>query len=167
MGNVGLMVLEDLNPKLFDALGAAAQKLGQAQTAEDVAQPAISGRRYLEQLADVLFPSRDGTYNGRKVGHAEFRNRIWAYIADNVGAETIQLKALGEKTDQLVCEFNAGLHGDRPKQTILQALADAGELTAALLALDPVAARNPYYAYSRRIIEFLKETVKVPSGKAE
>jgi hypothetical protein len=127
-----VMVLEDLNPKLFDALGAAVQTLGRA-------------------------------YKGRKVGRAEFRNRIWAYISDNVGGDSAKLVALGGEADRLVEEFNAGLHAHRPKQAILQALADAGILTSALLALDPIAARNPYYAHERRIIDLLKDAVR-PRG---
>jgi hypothetical protein len=124
-----VMVLEDLSPKLFDSLGAAVQALAQAQTDEGVAQAALSGRRYLEQLADVLFPPRAEIYNGRKVGRAESRNRIWAYIADNVGSDAVRLAALGGEADRLVEEFNAGIHADRPKQAILQALSEAGVLT--------------------------------------
>src|SRR5580700_6186375 len=77
------MILDDLNPALFDALGAAVDVLRRARTEEHVAQVALSGRRYLEQLADVLFPAQEKEHNGRKVGRAEFKNRIWAFIADN------------------------------------------------------------------------------------
>lgn len=162
-----VMVLADLNPSLFNALGAAVRALGQAQTVEDVAQAATSGRRYLEQLADVLFPPRAGAYNGRKVGRAEYRNRIWAYIADNVGSDAGRLSALGGEADRLIEEFNAGLHADRLKQAVLRALADAGVLTAALLALDPLASRKPYYAYESRIIEFFKEALKERGDKSD
>ncbi|WP_210186539.1 hypothetical protein, partial [Hyphomicrobium sp. NDB2Meth4] len=85
--------------------------------------------------------------------------RIWAYISDKVGGDSAELVALGGEADRLVEEFNAGLHAHRPRQAILQALADAGILTSALLALDPIAARNPYYAHERRIIDLLKDAV--------
>lgn len=51
------MLLEDLNPRLFNTLGAAVKALARAQNEEDLAHVALSGRRYLEQLADVLFPA--------------------------------------------------------------------------------------------------------------
>lgn len=41
------MMLEDLSPKLFNALGAAAERLANAENEEEVAQVAISGRRYI------------------------------------------------------------------------------------------------------------------------
>jgi hypothetical protein len=155
-----VMMLEDLNPQLFNALGAAVAALERAQTEEDIAQAATSGRRYLERLADALFPARTAKHKDRKVGNAEYRNRVWAYIEDNAAGDTEQLSTLGREVDRLVDEFNAGLHGDRIKPRILNALADAGILTAGLLALNPSAARKPYYAHRRRMVEFLKETLK-------
>lgn len=158
-----VMVLEDLNPQLFNALGAAARALERAETEEDIAQAAISGRRYMEKLADVLFPARKGPFKGRRVGSAEYRNRIWAYIDENTAGDATRLSGLGSEVDRLVDEFNAGLHGDRAKPRMLQALADAGNLTAALLALNPLAARKPYFAHQKRIIEFFENSI----GRAE
>lgn len=149
-----IMILEDLNPKLFDSLGAAAQALSRSKTSEDVAQAALSGRRYLEQLADVLFPPREAKYNNRKVGKLEYRNRLWAYISDKKEADDDLVKDLGRAVDRLVEEFNAGLHSERTKKDIEKSLAGAGTLTVALLLLDPVSARKPYYAHQKRIDEF-------------
>jgi hypothetical protein len=151
-----VMVLEDLNPQLFNALGAAVSALERAQTEEDVAQAATSGRRYIEKLAEVLFPARKESFKGRKVGNAEYRNRIWAYIDENTGGDLTRLQGLGEEVDRLVETFNAGLHGDGVKPRILQALADTGVLTAGLLALNPSAARKPYFAHQKSIVEFLR-----------
>lgn len=151
------MVLEDLNPQLFNSLGSAVVALERARHEEDVAQAAVSGRRYLERLADALFPARDELYNDRKVGKEQYRNRIWAYVADNV-ADVERVKVIGAEIDRLVEEFNAGLHGDRDKDRMLVALSDTASLTAALLALNPLQARKPYYAFEKRIIDFMKES---------
>jgi hypothetical protein len=43
-----VMVLEDLNPQLFNALGAAVAALERAQHEEDIAQASLSARRYME-----------------------------------------------------------------------------------------------------------------------
>jgi hypothetical protein len=151
-----VMVLEDLNPQRFNVLGAAVGALERAQTEEDIAQASISGRRYMEKLADVLFPPREFDHNGRKVGQEQYRNRIWAFIGDNT-ADRAVLQGLGSEVDRLVGEFNAGLHGDQDKMRILRALSDSGSLTAALLALNPDESRKPYFAHQKRMIEFFKE----------
>lgn len=152
-----VMVLEDLNPGLFNALGAAMDALGHARTEEHVAQVALSGRRYLEQLADVLFPAQDKEHNGRKVGKAEFKNRIWAFIADNTMTDRALLRNLGRMTDKLFEEFNACLHGEQPQDRVLRALVSAAELTAALLALNPAETRKPYFAFRKTMLQFFKK----------
>lgn len=160
-----VMVLEDLNPQLFNALGAAVEALERAQNEEGIAQAAISSRRYLEKLANVLFPPRASNYNGRKVGKEQYRNRIWAFIMDNA-TDAGKVAALGEEVDRLVEEFNAGLHGDQEKPRMLRALADAATLTTALLALNPAEARKPYYAHQKSILKFFREAVANPESES-
>jgi hypothetical protein len=162
-----VMVLEDLSPALFNTLGAAVEALERARSAEHLAHVALSGRRYMEQLADVLFPAQEELYNGRKVGTAEYRNRIWAFIADNSGTDKEQLNALGKEADRLIEEFNAGLHGTQAKDRVLHAIVDGAKLTAALLALSPEKARQPYFAYRKRIIEFFTELRRQHERQAE
>jgi hypothetical protein len=154
-----VMVLEDLNPGLFNALGAAMDALEHARTEEHVAQVAVSGRRYLEQLADVLFPAQDNEHNGRKVGKAEYRNRIWAFIADNAASDGTLLCNLGRATDHLTEEFNACLHGEQPQDRVRRALVNAAELTAALLALIPAGTRQPYFAFRKTLLQFFKRRI--------
>ncbi|MDI1328329.1 MAG: hypothetical protein PSV23_16175 [Brevundimonas sp.] len=153
------MILEDLNPRLFNALGAAVRTLSIARNEEDVAQVAVSGRRYMEALTDALFPPRAEHHNGRKVGQAEYKNRLWAYIEMNVPPGDERLTLLGKEGDRLSDELNGGLHGERPSERIEQALADAAVLTATLLALNPIAARKPYLGFEKRIITFFKDGI--------
>lgn len=162
-----VMVLEDLNPKLFNALGAAIERLLAAETEEDVAQAALSGRRYMEQLADVLFPPMDEKRGGRSVGKAAYRNRLWAFVEDNIDGNVGLRDRLGREIDRLVEELNGGLHSDKPQQRILKAFTDAAQLTAELLALNPEAVRKPYYAFHSRIVEFFRESVGRNAGPAE
>lgn len=162
-----VMVLEDLNPKLFVALGAAIVRLLDAETEEEVAQAALSGRRYMEQLADVLFPPIDVKRNGRLLGKAAYKNRLWAFVEDNIGNDISQLDKLGSAIDSLVDELNGGLHGDKPRARILKAFANAAQLTAELLALNPEAVRKPYYAFQGRILEFFRENVGRREGSIE
>lgn len=152
-----VLVLEDLNPKLFNALGAATERISTAVTEEDVAQAALSGRRFLEQLADVLFPPSKIKRNGRSVDKKDYKNRLWAFIEDNVGPDPNLRDVLGKKTDWLIEELNGGVHSDRSKQQILEVFADLAQFTARLLALNPEASRKPYYAFMDQIKNFLKD----------
>src|SRR5258706_11411296 len=52
-----VLMLEDLNPRLFGTLGAMARALESVTHQEDLAQVGVSARRYMEQLSDVLFPA--------------------------------------------------------------------------------------------------------------
>jgi len=149
---------------LFNALGAAVRAIERAQTEEGIAQAAISGRRYMEKLADVLFPARKKPFKGRKVGNAEYRNRIWAYIDENTAGYTTQLHGLGKEIDRIAEEFNAGLHGDWAKPRIVQALADIAILSAGLLALNPSAARKLYFAHQKSILSFFKDAIDNPGA---
>ncbi|WP_332768708.1 hypothetical protein [Phenylobacterium sp.] len=150
------MMLEDLSPKLFNALGAAAERLADVETEEDVAQVALSGRRYMEQLADALFPPQEVSRGNRSLNRAAYRNRLWAFIEDNTRNDVERLKSLGAEVDRVVEELNGGLHADRAKERVAQGIADAATLTAELLALNPEAARNPYLAYSESIFAFAR-----------
>jgi hypothetical protein len=162
-----VMVLEDLNPKLFNALGAAMERLLAAETEEEIAQAALSGRRYMEQLADVLFPPTDVERGGRSVGKAAYRNRLWAFVEDNVAGDVGRRDVLGREIDRLVEELNGGLHSDKPHQRILKAFADAAQLTAELLALNPELVRKPYYAFRSRIVEFFRTSGDRHAGSAD
>lgn len=153
------MVLEDLNPHLFNSLGAAVLALERARHEDDVAQASVSGRRYLERLADVLFPPRKESYNGRDVGAGKYKNRIWAFVADNV-TDKDHVQKIGKEYDRLTDEFNAGLHGDRTKVAMLRSFAEAASLTLVLLSLNPSEARKPYYAYREQMLAFFKDAFK-------
>ncbi|WP_363346326.1 hypothetical protein [Methylocystis echinoides] len=159
-----VMVLEDLNPQLFNALGSAVAALERAQNEEDIAQAAVSCRRYMERLADVLFPARGSDFDGRKVGKEQYKNRLWAFIAVNSAGNMARMTALGKEVDRLIKEFNAGLHTDQDKPRVLSALADAATLTAALLALNPAEVRKPYYAHQKRMFEFFQEAFRKPES---
>lgn len=154
------MLLEDLNPQLFNSLGSAIKALNRAQHEEDIAQAALSGRRYMERMADVLFPARETPHSGRKVGQAEFRNRLWAFIEENASNQE-QLQTLGKEVDRLVKEFNSGLHSENEQARVLHALADMAKLSASLLGMNPNV--DPYYAYRKAIIDFGMSIIKITS----
>ncbi len=159
------MILEDLNPQLFNALGAGIQTLEKSTHEEHVAQAAISGRRYIQKLADALFPPQKALHKGRDVSATKYRSRIWAFVESNTN-DPSELKSLGKELDRLDEEFNAGLHSDRDKERILRAYVDVAILTTKLLSLNPSATRNAYAAFSKQIVEFARDVAKQDSANS-
>ncbi|QJT79709.1 hypothetical protein C0557_06295 [Kosakonia sp. MUSA4] len=162
-----VMMLEDLNPKLFDVLGAAVRTLNRAKNSEDFAQVGISARRYIEQLANTLFPPRNELYKGRKVDVAKFRNRIWAFISNVVPAAPEQAKnieILGKEIDRLIEETNALVHGSPKPQTAAEVFRDLAKITLLLLQLDPTRGRRPYQPFKEKLLEELRATYKQVTG---
>ena len=66
----------------------------------------------------------------------------------------VRFAQIGGEINRLVEEWNGGVHGDRTKERMLQALADIGQLSAALLALNPEATRQPYAQFLPAIDRF-------------
>jgi hypothetical protein len=145
---------------LLATLGTAARALECATHEEDVAQAGVSARRYIEQLADTLFPARNGLFNGREVGRDKFKNRLWAYVDLSIPStssdRTVRVQTLGKEIDRLLDEVNScAVHAGVPKRERLgKALSDLAKLTIALFQLDPELARKPYFAFQTNIIRF-------------
>jgi hypothetical protein len=161
-----VLLLEDLNPKLFDALGAATERISTADTEEEVAQAALSGRRYMEQLADALFPARSGKHNGRTVNQAAYKNRLWAFVEENTVGDAENLNILGGEIDRAVEELNSALHGRRSADRVYQAFADIAQISVKLLTLNPEKSKKPYFAYQNRMLDFLKEVLGQDAGNS-
>jgi hypothetical protein len=153
-----VLLLEDLHPKLFDAFASAGRTLERAETPDDLAQVALSGRRLLEATADYLFPPRPGTWKSRRVGRTEYRNRLWAYIEealDKVGAlNRALLHELGSECDRLASLFNEGLHAELTQAAVEAAFRDLVRWLARVIDISPTHARRPYLPYQSEISEF-------------
>lgn len=151
--------LEELHPKLFDALAAAARTLERAETEEDYAQAALSGRRLLERTADALFPPQEVDWNGRKVGPAQYKNRLWAYIEkalSSTDASAGHLKALGKEADRIIELFNSGLHASPTREKVELAFRDLVTWLSSVIDINPSMARNPYQPYGLEIDSFMQ-----------
>jgi hypothetical protein len=156
-----LVVLEDLSPRLAATLGTAAASFLRATSEEDFAQVGLSARRYCEQLADALYPARSQSVNGREVSHGKVKNRLWAYIEEQLGgrgvADPTRVQEIGHAVDRVLAIANGELHGAAVGDRIGRLLGDLAQLSAALLELAPRVNRKPYFAYSPRITEILRE----------
>jgi hypothetical protein len=152
--------LEEVHPKLFDAFASAARTLERAETEEDLAQAAISGRRLLERTADYLFPPQDDKWKGRDVGKAQYKNRWWAYTEQAMSEagviDTAALATLGNELDRLVKLFNAGLHAEPTLVKVQSAFRDLVLWLTQVIEISPSRARQPYLAYQDELFKFMR-----------
>ncbi|WP_355506393.1 hypothetical protein [Xanthomonas cannabis] len=149
--------LEELHPKLFDAFAAAARALERAETEEDYAQAALSGRRLLERTADALFPASELDWNGRKVGSAQYKNRLWAHIdkaISSTNASPSRISTLGKEADRLIDLFNSGLHAHPTREKVELAFRDLVIWLSAVIDISPSMARGPYKPYEDEMDSF-------------
>lgn len=158
------MLLEDLNPKLFDILGAAVRAADRAVNEEDYAHVGLSGRRFFEKMADVLFPARTEPFKGRKVGKSEYKNRLIAFIDESV-SDHEYLTKLGKEKDRLIESMNSALHGEPEPEKIMKDFADIAILSVHLLSLNPERSRDPYYGYNKNLESFLLDILGSREGR--
>lgn len=113
---VVMMRIASLQPNLFDTLHAAIAALDRAESAEQFAQASLSCRRFLGQLADILYPITSASSTARKVGPEKYRNRLWAYIEENFpSADRNRIQGtyqeLGHRLDALDERTQRHVHG--------------------------------------------------------
>lgn len=153
-----IISLEELHPKLFNSFASMAKTFDRIETEEDIAQCSISGRRFLEQLADYIFPAKQELHNKRKVGKAEYKNRIWAYINDTVICnklnENLILK-IGNQLDKIINQFNRGLHGELNISELTLLIEELLNFIVDLVNLSPIDIRKPYLAHEEEIELFM------------
>lgn len=137
-----------------------ARTFSRIESEEDIAQCSISGRRFLEQLANYLFPPQKNLHNGRKVGKTEYKNRIWAYISDTVKKNSLDktsIDTVGKKLDEIIDNFNTGLHGDLNKMEISALIEKLLYFIIDLVNISPQDMRKPYLAHEDEIEKFMNE----------
>lgn len=157
-----LLLLEDLNPQLAATLGTAARTHRNGTTAEDFSQAGHSARRYMEQLADALFPPRDQSVAGRDVSRPKYKNRLWAYEEEQLRRWPAGLRDpgdLGREVDRLLSQCCAAVHEHPTSEEVGELITDLAWLTVGLILLDPKGNRDPYGAYAPRLINGLKERI--------
>jgi hypothetical protein len=138
-----LMRTGDLNPKLQNTLLSAFRTFYIIQTSEDIAQVALSCRRFLKHLADTLYPPRSEKVEGREVNDAKYRNRLWAYIKARFNetqkdALLFGFEDLGKRIDKIDELANKGLHDKISTIEVDRLLIALITVTHDLLSLAPL-----------------------------
>lgn len=79
--------LVSLAPELGEKLMLAFEHVSAGREKERWSQALTSCRRLLEELANRLYPPREEIMNGRKLGKAEYINRLWAFMDEKIASE--------------------------------------------------------------------------------
>lgn len=134
--------LSAIGPEVLAEFRAAYER-ADTGTPAALSQALLSCRRVIIAVADVLYPARRETIQGRdgkprEMTQAAYRNRLWQYIAERVESETTRdlilatLHELGRRLDHIDSLANKGLHAtvsaDEADQCILQTYLLVGDL---------------------------------------
>lgn len=164
-----LMRASELDPDLMSRLHAAIKAFEHHDTAEQLAHVSLSCRRYIEKLADTLYPPRKERINGRDLGLDKYRNRLWAYISDRLDSGTAaavclaNFKDLGERIDALSRAANKGLHDAITASDVNRLLMTLLVVSHDLLTLETPGQRVSYEPYRENIAAILKLMLETDS----
>jgi hypothetical protein len=126
------------DPRLLEVLHAALDALERDEGREFLAQSALSCRRFLERLADAVYPPR-APIDGRKLGKEQYVNRLWKYVEDKLGADggRTAKQQIGSRIDYLTRVANKGLHSDVSVDEVHRLVLNLALLTRDLLTITP------------------------------
>jgi hypothetical protein len=162
-----LLRLGDLDPRLQDVLFTAYRTFYLIQTSEDIAQVAVSCRRFLEKLADALYPPRNETVKGREVKANMYKNRLWAYVEERLNTleeerKFVQmgLTDLGKRIDKMYDLANKGVHHDIHFVDLDRLLIALVTITYDLLSLAPPPLELPVEPHLPEISKFIKSIIE-------
>jgi hypothetical protein len=162
-----LLRLGDLDPRLQSILYAAFKAFYSVQTSEEIAQIAISCRRFIEGLANTLYPPKEESIKGRNLGPEAYRNRLWAYVEERLDASKqtrdlvkTGLQDLGSRIDKIDTLANKGLHADITLVEIDRLLIALVTVTYDLLSLAPPPLEVPIEPHLPEFDKFFEEIKK-------
>jgi DNA uptake protein ComE-like DNA-binding protein len=108
-------VLFDLNPELAEMLMLAFKAVS-SDNEEEWSQALTTCRRFLEQLADKLYPPIEQLMLGRKLNQENYINRIWAFMDKSILSQSnkelakIHVDLLGNYLQSSFKLTNKGVH---------------------------------------------------------
>lgn len=109
--------LLDLNPTLAEKLMVAFKRVA-SDNPEEWSQALTTCRRFIEELADTIYPVSTKVVNGRKLGETQYINRIWAFMDESIDSNTnkelakAHLDLIGSYLQRTHKQTNKGVHAD-------------------------------------------------------
>jgi len=135
----------EVDSKLLDLAPEAAEKLMIAfrsvasEHPEEWSHALTSCRRFLEDLADVLYPPKDDQVKGRTLGKAQYINRLWAFMDESIESESNKELAkahvdyLGSYLERANKLGHKGVHADLSRTEAIKAVFHTYLLVADIL----------------------------------
>lgn len=144
---------------------AALTAIESAENAEQFAHVGLSCRRFLERLADALYPARKDRPGDHKVGRPEYRNRLWAWVDENLAGTVHEvavanLRDLGERIDWADEAANKGVHATITGRDAGRLLIALVLVSADLLSLVPPPAETPLAQYEEGLTAFVDQMLR-------
>jgi hypothetical protein len=144
------------DPRLLEILDAALAALDSpAPRREYLSQAALSCRRFLERLADTVYPPRETPKDAKhKLGKAEYLNRLWAYVEDRLGSDGSKtaLAEIGSRIDNLAKIAHKGVHDDIKPDEINRLVLNLTLLTHDIMKLAPPV-EEPAESYAKEQLD--------------
>ncbi len=119
--------LLDLNPELAEKLMIAFKSVV-SDNPEEWSQALTTCRRFIEDLADMLYPPREDSPNGRPLGKSNYINRLWAFMDNSIESESNKELAkthvdyLGSYLQRIHKVSNKGVHTDLARIEAIKAV---------------------------------------------
>ena len=135
----------EVDSKLLDLAPEAAEKLMIAfgsvvsEHPEEWSHALTTCRRFLEDLADVLYPPRDEQIKGRNLGKSQYINRLWAFMDDSIESESnkdlakAHVDYLGSYLERTHKISHKGVHADLSRVEAIKAVFHTYLLVADIL----------------------------------
>jgi len=135
----------EVDSKLLDLAPKAAEKLMVAfrsvasEHPEEWSHALTSCRRFLEDLADVLYPPKDEQVKGRTLGKPQYINRLWAFMDESIESESnrdlakAHVDYLGSYLERAHKLGHKGVHADLSRTEAIKAVFHTYLLVADIL----------------------------------
>ena len=140
-------LLLDICPEAIEQFMTAYERLA-GKSGEDWSLALTACRRVIKTLADAVFPAREQDVGGRKMGDAQYINRLWAYLDAGVAASSdkdltkAHVDYLGTFISRLNDKASKGVHSSVNRSEAIKAVTYTYLTLGDLLELAPPADRS-------------------------
>ncbi|MCU5515266.1 helix-hairpin-helix domain-containing protein [Bacillus wiedmannii] len=135
--------LLDLNPELAERLMLAFKSVS-TDNPEEWSQALTTCRRFIEGLADELFPPISEEVDGRKLGKTQYINRLWAFMDNSIESKSnkdlakAHVDILGGYLQRIHKLSNKGVHAELEREEAVKTVFHTYLMVADILKyLDP------------------------------
>jgi hypothetical protein len=162
----------DRDPRFIAVLAAALKALDEHEDAEQLAHVALSCRRALIRLADMLYPAKPTKAGERSLGPEAYRNRLWAYADERLESDSkarvviATLNDVGARVEALDQTANKGIHDQVDAQEVHRLVLGLLLLIHDFLSLAPPSG-TPASAYESEILAEMKKFVRPVAADAD